>query len=178
MTINRALLGAFLIAPGIAVAASSGDSTPPKTTKTTTECEAGQIFDTKTEKCVDKSSSLIDEESLYEAVRELAYAGLYQRASGVLDEMDQSDSRVLTYRGFIARKLGNMSAAMEYYTAALAANADNILARSYMGQGLVEDGNLEAAKLQLTEIRARGGRNTWAEHALKQAISRGRGYAY
>lgn len=83
------LLVATLLAPSIAFAASSGDSTPPKTTKTTTECKAGQVFDNKTAKCVDKSSSLLDDDTRYDAVRELAYAGLYDRASDILNVMNQ-----------------------------------------------------------------------------------------
>ncbi len=161
------------LTPAVAFAAGSDSSNPPKTTKTTTECKAGQVFDKKTAKCVDKSSSLLDEDTKYQAVRELAYAGLYDRASGVLDEMDAGESRVMTYRGFIARKTGDMDAAMEFYAIALEINADNILARSYMGQGLVDAGKTDAAKLQLAEIRQRGGRNTWAEFALKEAIHTG-----
>lgn len=167
-----------LLAPSIALAASSGSTNPPKTTKTTTECKAGQVFDDKTAQCVDKSSSLLDNDTRYGAVRELAYAGLYDRASGVLDEMDASDSRVMTYRGFIARKTGDMDAAMTFYTAAIEANADNILARSYMGQGMVETGDRAGAKLQLAEIRTRGGRQTWAEISLKNAITTGVGSNY
>jgi uncharacterized protein YdeI (BOF family) len=171
------LTAAFLI-PTLAFAAGSGSTNPPKTTQTSTDCTAGQVFDEKTATCVDKSSSLIDDDTRYEAVRELAYNGLYTRAGTVLDAMNPDDSRVLTYRGFIARKTGDMDAAMTYYTAAIAANADNILARSYMGQGLVEAGNREAAKLQLAEIRTRGGRNTWAELSLRQALKSGVGSSY
>jgi len=104
------LTAAFLI-PTMAFAAGSGDHTPPKTTKTSTECEAGQVFDEKTTTCVDKSSSLIDDDTRYEAVRELAYNGHYTRAQSVLDAMNPDDSRVLTYRGFIARKTGDMDQA-------------------------------------------------------------------
>lgn len=167
-----------LLTPAAAFAAGDSSTTPPKTTKTTTECKAGQVFDTKIAKCVDKSSALIDDDTRYDAVRELAYAGLYSRASGVLDAMDPADSRVLTYRGFIARKTGNMAAANSFYMAALKVNADNLLARSYMAQGMIEAGDRAGAKLQLAEIRARGGRDTWAELALKQALISGAGFSY
>jgi tetratricopeptide (TPR) repeat protein len=166
------------LTPAIAFAAGSGSDTPPKSTKTSQSCKAGEIYDEKTKTCLDKSSALIDDDTRYEAVRELAYAALYDRASGVLDVMDPADSRVLTYRGFIARKTGDMQAAMTYYAAALEANADNLLARSYMGQGLVEAGDRAGAKLQLTEIRQRGGRNTWAELSLRRAITTGVGATY
>ena len=42
-----------------------------------------------------------------------------------------------------------------------------------MGQGLVEAGDRAGAKLQLAEIRQRGGRETWAEYALKTALRSG-----
>ncbi|MEM8582143.1 MAG: tetratricopeptide repeat protein, partial [Pseudomonadota bacterium] len=65
-----------------------------------------------------------------------------------------------------------------YYEQALAADPDNLLARSYLGQGFVAVGNLTAARAQLQEIRARGGRETWAEFALETSIRTSRGYAY
>ena len=39
-------------------------------------------------------------------------------------------------------------------------------------------GDLVAAKAQLTEIRTRGGRNSWAEIALRMAIENGQGSSY
>lgn len=169
---------AAILSPAIAFAVGSDDDTPPKTTNTSTACKAGEIYDEKTKTCLDKSSELIDDDTRYGAVRELAYAALYDRAADVLDVMDPADTRVLTYRGFIARKTGDMEAAMTYYTAAIEANADNLLARSYMGQGLVEAGAHKAAKLQLSEIRQRGGRNSWAELSLRNAITTGVGSNY
>jgi Tfp pilus assembly protein PilF len=67
---------------------------------------------------------------------------------------------------------------MTYYQAALAADPDNFLARSYMGQGHAEAGEIVLAQAQLSEIRARGGRGTWAEWSLRQAIQTGSGYNY
>lgn len=167
-----------VMVPSFAFAVGSDDDTPPTPTQTTTTCEAGQVFDTKSQSCVDKSSTLIDDDTRYQAVRELAYAGAFHRAAGVLDAMDQDDSRVLTYRGFLARKTGNLLAANAYYRAALDVNPDNLLARSYMGQGLAIAGDIKAARTQLTEIRIRGGRNSWAEAALKHAIERGTAASY
>ena len=173
------LLAVALLAPSLAFAAGSGSSTPPKTTKTSTDCKAGEIYDKASKTCVDAQSGSLDDDLRYNAVRELAYAGQYERAELVLSSMtDQASSPVLTYRGFIARKTGNMDAAMEFYTAALAANADNILARSYMGQAFLSLGNRDAAQAQLTEIRQRGGRNTWAEASLDLALQSGKTFSY
>lgn len=169
----------LLACPVLAFGAGSDDPEPPKTTATTSQCTAPQIYDPATQSCVDAQESRLDDDTRYDAVRELAYAAEYTRALQVLATMsDQSQSRVWTYKGFIARKTGKTDLAMQYYQAALDVDADNILARSYMGQGLVMQGQSDAARVQLSEIRARGGRNTWAEYALRTALESAKTYSY
>ncbi|MEP5762748.1 MAG: hypothetical protein ABJ327_26200 [Litoreibacter sp.] len=173
------LISTIMLAPTLSFAAGMDEDTPPKTTQTSTQCTATQLFDEKTKTCVDAQDSHLDDDTRYNAVRELAYAGQYDRAQEILATMsDQSDSRVWTYKGFIARKTGDLDQAMTYYYAALEVDADNILARSYMGQGLVSIGKLDAAQIQLSEIRARGGRGTWAEYALNSALKSGKTFSY
>lgn len=170
---------AAICAPSIGLAVGSDSETPPAPTQTSTDCKAGQIYDAQTKKCLDAKSELLDDDLRYEAVRELAYGGQYDRARLVLSSMTKpSESRVLTYHGFIARKTGDMQKGVAYYVAALEADADNILARSYLGQALVELGQTEAATLQLAEIRNRGGTGSWAERALSQAITTGTTHSY
>jgi tetratricopeptide (TPR) repeat protein len=172
-------LAVLICLPSLSYAVSSDDSTPPKPTQTASDCEKGEVFDEKTQTCLDAKSGLINDDTRYEAVRELAYAGQYDRARLILNTMsDQSEARVLTYRGFIARKTGDNAAAFELYAQALAADADNILARSYLGMAYVETGDLANARIQLSEIRTRGGRNTWAEFALRSALETGVTKAY
>ncbi len=166
-----------LAAPAPLWAAGSDDPFPPKTTKTTTECKTGEIYDEKTKSCVEQSSSLLNEAKRFAALRELAYAGQYERALSLLDALPES-SFTLTYRGFIARKKGAADAADRYYLAAIAADGDNLLARSYFGQGLAQSGKRAAAKAQLTQIRKRGGRNSWPEFALVSALRGGIGSNY
>lgn len=153
-------------------AAGGGSSTPPKTTSTTTECSDGQIYDKDAKACVDADQQSFNDSDRYDAVRELAYAGAFDRAELVIAAADNpEDARFLNYKGFINRKQGNMDEAMAFYTAALDQDPDYILARSYMGQGLVSLGDIAGAKEQLREILARGGRETWAYVALKGAIN-------
>ncbi|MEL7106239.1 MAG: tetratricopeptide repeat protein [Pseudomonadota bacterium] len=160
-------------------AAGFNDDTPPTPTETTTACAEGLVWDEEAESCVAPKESRLGDDGLYRAVRELAYAGRYDGAKAALAAMsDQNDTRVLTYRGFLARKTGDFAAAEAFYTAALAVDPDNLLARSYYGQGLVERGAYEAARAELSEIRRRGGRNTWAEAALGLALASGTGPAY
>ncbi|WP_208354527.1 tetratricopeptide repeat protein [Pseudaestuariivita rosea] len=170
---------AAIMAPSIALAAGGMDPTPPKPTETTQQCQNGTVWDEKSGSCVAPQESSLDDDTLYGAAREFAYAGQYENAQRALRAMsDQTEDRVLTYLGFTSRKMGNVQAGMTYYAAALEKNPDNHLARSYMGQAYVQAGQLDLARAQLTEIRARGGRGTWAEVSLRLALESGRGYAY
>lgn len=176
----RIKLAALLLAlPGLAYAAGGGDSEPPKPTNTTKECKGTRVWDAKKNRCVRPKRSSLNQDGLYHAARELAYAGRYDDAQGVLSAMeDQSDDRVLTYWAFTHRKLGNVDAAMMFYTAALEKNPDNMLARSYLGQHLVASGDVEGARLQLAEIEANGDAEGWPAMALRAAIYQGKQYSY
>lgn len=175
----RHILAVILIAlPGFVLAAGGGNE-PPKPTKTTKECWGKRVWDDTKQRCVRAQSSALDEQTLYEAARELAYAGRYVDSQAVLAAMpNQKDDRVLTYWGFTHRKLGDVDTGMMFYAEALKQNPDNMLARSYMGQGLVEAGDLKAARVQLAEITARGGAKTWAGTSLRKAIQSGATYSY
>lgn len=167
-----ALAAALTLPFGAAYAGGSSSATPAKP-----KCEKGFAYDKKTKTCLEVDSSL-DTDTLYETVRSLAYAGRYDEAQDVLAFMPQNDDRTLTYMGFTNRKMGNTQAAMGYYERALTVNPANVLARSYMGQGLVESGKVAEAMTQLRAIRAHGGQGTWAEASLRTAISTGKTFNY
>lgn len=177
----RFLMTLLMIVPGFAFAAGDDSPTPtkPKQTETTSTCKGVKVWDPKTQKCVKPKGASLDSDTLYNAVRELAYAGRYYDAQGVLRAMaDQKDDRVLTYWGFTYRKLGNVELAQAFYDEAIMLNPDNILARSYMGQGFVAEGRIDDAIAQWREIKARGGAGTWAEASLRDAIRTGTTYSY
>jgi len=169
-------LQTFAFAP--AVSAAGGDSSPPKPTNTTKKCLFGRVYDEAAGRCVKPNKTNFSEEQLYQAVRELAYDGQFENAQTVLRVMDQDDDRVLTYWGFTYRKMGEAELANTYYQRAIETNPDNILARSYMGQGYVTEGKTELAIAQWREIKARGGEGTWAEASLREAIRTGLTYSY
>jgi tetratricopeptide (TPR) repeat protein len=173
------LFSALACVPVIGFAAGEDTFTPPTPTETTTTCSGATVWDPKTQSCVDTRDSSLTDQDRYDAVRELAYAGAYTRAQAVLASFSAPrTSGALTYAGFIARKTGDMNAAYAFYAQALEIDPDNVLTRSYLGQAHVEQGDLVAARAELREIRARGGRETWAEFSLQSAISSGKGYAY
>lgn len=162
------------------VAALAVDNdTPPEPTPTTTVCTGGMVWDHDKGQCVEVEGSGLDDDALYEAAREFAYAGQYENALTALRAMkNQREDRVLTYMGFTLRRSGDRDQGMGYYRAALEANPDNLLARAYLGQAFVELGDLDGARVQLAEIRARGGRDGWPERALLEAIETGRSFRY
>lgn len=173
------LLTTVLAFPTLAFAAGGGSDSSPTPTQTTTTCQNGLVYDASTKSCVAPKESSLDDDALYDAARELAYFGQPEEALGALAAMSEGDTdRVLTYKGFANRKAGNLDAASTFYLAALRQNPDNHLARSYMGQGLVEQGDLVGALAQLREIEARGGKGTWAEVSLAEAIRTGTTYNY
>ena len=147
--------------PSAAFAAGSDDTTPPAPTETTAKCTNGQIYDAEAKNCKNPQDASLGDDARFGAVRELAYAGRYDAAIGALKAMREGETdRVLTYLGFITRKSGNMAGGMAYYARALEINPNNILARSYLGQALVEQGDIAAASRQLEEIRRRNGSKT------------------
>lgn len=161
-------------AASMAMAAGGGNETAPSKPK----CETGLVYDKKTKTCVNAQESNLDVDTLYETVRSLAYAGRYDDAQTVLAAMPQDDDRTLTYLGFTNRKMGNVDTAMAFYTRAIETNPANVLARSYMGQGLVEMGQINAAIKELQAIRDHGGTGTWAEASLAKAIASGETFNY
>ena len=151
--------------------ASEDTTSPPKATRTTKVCKDGRVWDKKTKSCVDVKKSELDDNSLFEAARELAYDGQYENSLIVLDAVkDQGSARVLNYRGYSNRKAGRTDVGMAFYEKAIKKDENYILARSYMGQALLLQGKVEEAKVQLVEIRDRGGEGTWAYTALRESL--------
>lgn len=161
--------------PTAALAIGDESPTAPKPTETTVKCVGAQVWDPVKQACVNPQGAALDNDTLFEAVRELAYAGRPEDALVVLAAMTEGETdRVLTYRGFAMRKAGDWDGGRAMYDRALAQNPDNFLARSYLGMGLVERGDMPAAMDQLFEIRARGGAGTRAGIALARALAASR----
>lgn len=169
------IITAGLIATSIATAsfaAGSGDGATPKPTKTTKECKKGKVWDKKKKRCINAKLGMFSDDFIYENARELAYDNQFEHAIKLLHlAANPLDPRILNYLGFANRKAGNTALAMKYYRQALTINPDYILARSYMGQALVLEGDIDGAWEQLAEIADRGGKESWSYVALKQSIA-------
>lgn len=150
---------------------SSGSTTPPKPTQTSETCKKTEVWDKKMKKCIEAEKSGFNDDELYDAGRELAYADRFEDAIGVLKvAQNQQDPRVLNYLGFANRKMGNVKIGMDYYRQALAINPDYVLARSYMGQAMLLEGDVAGAEAQLKEIRRRVGTQDYAYFSLAQSL--------
>jgi tetratricopeptide (TPR) repeat protein len=170
---------ALSLLPAAAFAASTDDNAAPTPTQTSTDCTGSQVWDDKTKTCVDAKSGRFDDDTLFGAVRELAWAGRPEDALVVLSAMREGESdRVLTYLGFAHRAAGRLEEGLVWYDRALARNPDNLLARSYLGQAYVLMNETDLAAAQLVEIRARGGWGGWPEAALATAIETGQTFGY
>jgi Flp pilus assembly protein TadD len=170
--IRLAALLALLATPAAAIT-RPGDG-PPVPSPTTFTCPPGTIWDHDEGTCVTPQDARLTDDDRYGAARELAYAGRYPEARAALDAMGEGEtSRVLTYRGFLARKAGDLAAAEHWYARALDADPGNFLARSYRGMGLLLAGDRMRAAAELQAIRDRGGAGTWAEQALATALDGG-----
>lgn len=179
MRLTAALCLSMMPATLFAAGSDTPTTSPPVTTQTTQTCKGIKVWDASRKRCVNPQGSSLDQDVLGDAVRELAYAGRNEDAQGVLRAMaDQDSDLALTYWGFTHRKLGNLDQARMFYDRAIDKNPDNLLARSYMGQGMVSEGDYVGARAQLLEIRARGGAGTWPEISLSEAIETGTTYNY
>ena len=133
----------------------------------------GMVFDKEKKKCVEASRGMFDDDTLFINARNFAYDGKFDYAIQLLQLAEnQDDPRILNFLGFSHRKKGQSAIAMEYYERALDIDPNYVLARSYMGQGMVADGNIAGAKEQLEEIRDRGHSGSRAYTMLEDAIQK------
>lgn len=178
MTFHRPLFfaAAVLASPAFAV----GDlSTPPTPTQTTEVCPEGAVLDADASACVVIQDSHLDDDTLIQTARELAYASRFEDAINLLGRAsDQGDTMVLTYLGFSHRSAGRFDVGLAYYDQALEVNPDNLLARAYMGMAFIEAGEPALARFELAQIRQRGGSGSWPERALAEAIETGQTLRY
>src|SRR5690242_10385155 len=111
--IALALAAALIVSPlAISTAFSAGDGGSGNTT----QCTNGKVWDKKQKKCVDAQEGKLDDDSIYEAGRDLAMAGRYGEAITVLGmAADKTDPRILNYLGYAHRKAGRISVGLGYY---------------------------------------------------------------
>src|SRR5690242_16321688 len=95
---------ALLLSSAGAVRADGGgrDDTVPT-------CPRGQVWDSRTQRCVRVQSGVLPDKALADNAYALAKAERYDEAIAVLDLMqDRETPEGLNYRGYVTRKLGRV----------------------------------------------------------------------
>ncbi len=169
---------AFSLTSAPVLAAGGSESTPPPT-PTTQKCKKGEVWNKKEKKCIKAEAGVTSDDALYETARELAYAERYDEAIALLQmAADQNDPRILNYLGFSHRNAGRMEVGLGYYQEAIKRDPDYVLARSYMGQALLQNGDRVGASVQLAEIEKRAGKDNWPYESLASALATGAVYRH
>lgn len=175
-----ALLLAAVIGPvPQASFADGGGDSDPVIVKPKLKCKKGYVLHKQRNRCVKaKKSSNLDQDSIFDYGRNLAYAGRYDEAIEVLELAPQpQDHRVLNMLGYASRKRGNLDQAFAYYQASISQNRNYALVRAYLGEAYLTVGELELARVQLTEIERICGSRTCdaygnlADRIVKSQIS-------
>ena len=118
-----------------------------------TTCNAGQVWDVKKHKCLQRKSGILPDSELTEYAYALAKAERYQEAIDVLDTLDNPDTpRALNYRGYATRKLGRTDEGIGYYLKSVALDPNYPQVREYLGEAYVIQGKFDLAKDQLATI--------------------------
>ena len=85
---------------------------------------------------------------------------------------NQDDPRILNYKGYSTRKLGDVEGGLVFYQAALRIDPNYNLAREYMGEAYLQLGQIDKAREQLSEIGSRCGTDCREYAMLKKEIDR------
>lgn len=158
----------LLLAAGWAIAAErpSKDVGPVHTL-----CDQAGRGSSEWTSCVGGARAAMPDAELFYAGYWLAKSGRYAEALGYLDLARDKDERVLTYIGFARRKMGDVAGALPAYRAALVRNPDFVVARAYLGEAYLSQGDLAEAKAELGEIAGRCGTSCVAYAQLADEIA-------
>jgi tetratricopeptide (TPR) repeat protein len=146
------LFGACLSAALLAgqACASGDESAPPKP-----NCPKGQVWDTKTAKCVLQTSKATSDTDRTDYAYRLAKDGRYDEALALLDTLQNPNTaKALNYRGYATRKLGRTDEGIGYYLQSVALDPNYAQVREYLGEAYVIKGRIDLAQEQLVKIKA------------------------
>jgi tetratricopeptide (TPR) repeat protein len=122
------------------------------------KCPSGKAWNEQKKKCESLKSGDLSDDDLARAGRQLAREGHYQDAIKVLEMVKRKDDPVvLTYLGYSHRKLGDVDLGIILYKQPLDVDPENVDTREYLGEGYVTVGQLDLARLELSEIEKRCG---------------------
>jgi tetratricopeptide (TPR) repeat protein len=162
------LAGAFALCLAAAGPALADRGDPDNTTT----CGKGQVWDSRSGKCVKAENGVLPDQALTEYADALIEAHRYQEALSVLDLLKDSNTAVaLNYRGYATRKLGRIDEGIGYYLKSVAKDPHYAQVREYLGEAYLLKGDVAAAKVQLRAIKGICGTVCEAYEHLAVAIA-------
>src|SRR4051794_5481398 len=164
-------LALLLISSGAARADGGGNDGGGQDMRT---CPRGQIWDSRTQRCVQAQSGVLPDRALADYAYALAKAERYDEALDVLDLMqDRQTPQALNYRGYATRKLGQVDEGIGYYLKAVSLDPRYAQVRENLGEAYVIKGEIERAREQLRAIEAICGTDCEEYEDLAKAIANG-----
>jgi tetratricopeptide (TPR) repeat protein len=146
-SVLAAVVGFCLVSAGPAQA----DGSPSDSTT----CPRGEIYDSRSMKCVKQGSGVLPDKELTKYAYALAKAERYDEALEMLDLLkNRNTAEALNYRGYATRKLGRIDEGIAYYRKSVALNPRYAQVREYLGEAYVIKGDIARAKAQLRAIKA------------------------
>jgi tetratricopeptide (TPR) repeat protein len=162
-----AAMGLCLMIAGPALADGSPDSN-----KTT--CARGEVYDSRTNRCVKQGSSVLPDKVLTDYAFALAKAWRYDEALDVLNLLENPNTaEALNYRGYVTRKLGRIDEGIAYYHKSIALDPRYAQVREYLGEAYVIKHDTASAEAQLQAIATICGTGCEEYQKLATAIAEG-----
>ncbi|MGZ9668143.1 tetratricopeptide repeat protein [Pseudomonas sp. GNP014] len=172
MTIRSVMFAAPLLlvaAMSSQLTFASGDEAAPVKKP---ECPKGQVRDSKSQKCVLQTSSLLPDADRTDYAYRLAKAGRYEEALALLDTLKQPNTaKALNYRGYATRKLGRTDEGIGYYLQSVKLDPQYAQVREYLGEAYVIKGRVDLAQEQLQQIKSICGTACEEYQDLAEAIN-------
>jgi len=120
--------------PALADGGGGGSGDDRSNTKT---CGSGEVWDSKSRKCVKAENGVLPDKALAENAFALAKDERYEEALAVLDLLQDPNTAVgLNYRGYATRKLGRIEEGIGYYLKSVALDPDYAQVREYLREAL------------------------------------------
>ena len=138
--------------------AGSAGGSSSSSQKQIPNCKRAMVWNKIKRKCVAQQQGELDDNSIFETGRDLALAGRYDEAITILTlAADKTDARILNMLGYSHRREGRVNVGIGYYHEAILNDPSYTPVREYLGEALLQIGDLAAAKAQLAEIEKRCG---------------------
>jgi tetratricopeptide (TPR) repeat protein len=146
-------VGFALCLTAIAPATADGGGGGNERSNTTT-CDKGEVWDSKSQKCVKAENEGLPDEALTNYAFAVIKAGRYAEALAILDLLKNPNTPVaLNYRGYATRKLGRIDEGISYYLKSVALDPRYAQVREYLGEAYLLKGDAASAKAQLQAIK-------------------------